>query len=460
MTATFALHTDLYQLTMLAAYFHHGEAHRRATCELFVRRLPKNRRFLVVAGLESVLRYLEQLRFTDAQIEALRQVPGLRKALSPAFVEFLRGFRFRGDVWAMPEGSIAFENEPLLRVEADLAEAQLIETFLLSTINHQTMVASKAARVVLALCGRAAFEFGTRRTHPLAAVDVARAAWIAGFEATSNVEAFDAFGIPARGTMAHMYVMAADDERSAFQKYAQVFPHSSYLVDTYDTLQGVQTALDVVGDQVTAVRLDSGDLVSLTKQTRALLKQRGREDVQIVVSSDLDEYEIERLVADGDFDAAGVGTRLATSDDAPSLGGVYKLTAIDGRPVAKLAEGKVTYPGAHQVFRVIRDGKFVHDWIGLTREPSYEFVETTPMLVQAMKQGRALEGFAAGGSETLAAMRARCRTGLESLPAEVSQVGPRTDRHEHFYAVKPSPALERLLEDVRASRRTTVPGAR
>jgi nicotinate phosphoribosyltransferase len=447
-----ALHTDLYQLTMLAAYFHHGEAHRRATCELFVRRLPKNRRFLVVAGLQQVLRYLEELRFSDAQVEALRQIPGLKKAMTSSFVEYLRGFRFRGDVWAMPEGTIAFENEPLVRVEADLGEAQMVETFLLSTINHQTMIASKAARVVLALKGRTALEFGTRRTHPLAAVDVARAAWIAGFEATSNVEAFDAFGVPARGTMAHMYIMAADDERAAFSKYARVFPRSSYLVDTYDTLNGVKTALDTVGEDVTAVRLDSGDLATLTKQTRALLKERGREDVQIVVSSDLDEYEIDRLIAEGDFDVAGVGTRLATSDDAPSLGGVYKLTLIDGRPVAKLAEGKVTYPGSHQVYRVFRDGRFGHDWLGLTREPSYEFVDTTPLLVQAMRGGRPVEPFVAGGAETLAAMRSRCRDGLAALPDVLRTTGPRSDRHEHFYEVKPSPALLRLLDEVRAQR--------
>ncbi|HEY1098540.1 MAG TPA: nicotinate phosphoribosyltransferase, partial [Myxococcota bacterium] len=343
MTATRALHTDLYQLTMLAAYFHHGEAHRRATCEMFVRRLPPNRRFLVVAGLERALRYLQELRFTDAQIEALKEIPGLKKAMSPAFVEYLRDFRFRGDVWAMPEGTIAFENEPLIRIDADLGEAQLVETFLLSCINHSTMIASKAARVVLSLQGRSALEFGTRRTHPDAAVDVARAAWIAGFEATSNVEAFAEHGVPARGTMAHMFVMASGSEREAFRKYQQVFSRSTYLVDTYDTIEGVRTALDVVGDDMTAVRLDSGDLATLSKQTRALLKERGRDDVKIVLSSDLDEYEIARLIKDGDFDSAGVGTRLATSDDAPSLGGVYKLTRIDGRPVAKLAEGKVTY---------------------------------------------------------------------------------------------------------------------
>ncbi len=456
MSNTHALHTDLYQLTMLAAYFHHGEAHRKATCELFVRRLPKNRRFLVVAGLERALRYLEELRFTDAQIEALRQVPGLKKAMSPGFVEYLRGFRFKGDVWAMPEGTVAFENEPLLRVEADLGEAQLVETFLLSCLNHQTMVASKAARVQLALKGRTALEFGTRRTHYAAAVDVARCAWIAGFEATSNVEAFDAFGIPCRGTMAHMFIMAADSEKKAFTKYARIFPQSSYLVDTYDTLEGVKIALDAVGDDVTSVRLDSGDLATLTKQTRALLKERKREDVKIFVSSDLDEYEIERLIVEGDFDVAGVGTRLATSDDAPSLGGVYKLTQIDGRPVAKLAEGKVTYPGSHQVYRFEKDGRFERDAVGLTKEPSYEFVNTTPLLVEVMKGGRPTPPFAVGGDETLATMRARCRDQIAMLPDVVKVIGPRTDTYEKHYDVKPSAALLKLLEQVKADRAIAV----
>ena len=451
MTATWALHTDLYQLTMLAAYFHHGEAQRKATCEMFVRRLPQNRRFLVVAGLERALRYLQELRFTDAQIEALKQVPGLQKAMSPAFVEYLRDFRFRGDVWAMPEGTIAFENEPLLRVEADLGEAQLIETFLLSCVNHSTMIASKAARVVLALKGRTALEFGTRRTHPDAAVDVARAAWIAGFEASSNVEAFAAHGVPARGTMAHMYVMASASEHEAFKKYQRIFAASTYLVDTYDTLEGVRTALDTVGDDVKGVRLDSGDLAALTKQTRALLKDRGREDVQITISSDLDEYEIERLIAVGDFDAAGVGTRLATSEDAPSLGGVYKLTKVDGRPVAKLAEGKVTYPGAHQVYRSERDGRFAFDWLGLDKEPGYDFVGTTPLLVEVMRGGRVADRFAHGGTETIAAMRARCRAGLAKLPDSVRVIGTRDDVRGGVYEVRPSPGLVQLLEQVIAT---------
>ena len=435
---THALHTDLYQLTMLASYFHQRQHEEHAVCEMFVRRLPKNRRFLVVAGLQRALDYLRELRFTDAQVEALREVPHLQKAMTPDFVEYLRAFRFTGDVWAMPEGTIAFENEPLVRVAAPLGEAQLIETYLLSTINHATMIASKAARVVLALDGRPALEFGTRRTHPEAAVDVARAAYIAGFEASSNVEAFKRFGVPARGTMAHMYIMACESEREAFAHYGSLFPHSAYLVDTYDTIEGVKTALDAVGDGVSAVRLDSGDLAALSREVRLLLKARGREDVKIVVSSDLDEYEIVALKANGDFDVAGVGTRVATSDDAPALGGVYKLVQIGDRPVAKLSAEKVTYPGAHQVYRHEKDGHLSFDTLGLVNEASYEVIDATPLLVPAMRAGKPVL------EDSLAAARARCRSGLTKLP-EALRVIERSNHHEHFFEVRPSEQLNKLL---------------
>ncbi len=439
---TFALHTDLYQLTMLASYFHQGRHQEPAVCEMFVRRLPKNRRFLVAAGLEKALHYLEGLRFTDAQIERLKDVAGFRKAMTQSFVEYLRSFRFTGDVDAMPEGTVAFENEPLLRVHAPLGEAQLVETFLLSAINHQTMIASKAARVVLSLKGRTALEFGTRRTHPEAAVDVARATYIAGFDASSNVEAFDAFGVPARGTMAHMYIMGSSSERDAFARYAQLFERSTYLVDTYDTLEGVKNALDVVGEGVAAVRLDSGDLAKLSREVRALLKARGREDVKIVLSSDLDEYAITRLLGDGDFDVAGVGTRVATSDDAPYLGGVYKLVMIGDRPVAKFSESKVTYPGAHQVYRAEKDGRFSGDSVGLLKEPSFAFVSTEPLLVPAMRAGEVCH------AEDIHKMRARCREHIAKLPDELKAV-ERTERHESLYPVRPSEQLMKLLDDVK-----------
>ena len=442
---THALHTDLYQLTMLASYFHQRQHEEPAVCEMFVRRLPKNRRFLVVAGLQRALDYLRGLRFTDAQIEALREVPHLKKAMTPDFVEYLRAFRFTGDVWAMPEGTVAFENEPLVRVAAPLGEAQLIETYLLSTINHATMIASKAARVVLALGGRPALEFGTRRTHPEAAVDVARAAYLAGFEASSNVEAFDRFEVPARGTMAHMYIMASASEREAFRHYGSLFPHSTYLVDTYDTVEGVKVALDAMGTGVSAVRLDSGDLAALSCEVRALLKARGRDDVKIVVSSDLDEYEIVKLTKSGDFDVAGVGTRVATSDDAPALGGVYKLVQIGGRPVAKLSADKVTYPGAHQVYRHEKDGVLAFDTLGMVDEATYEVLEAKPLLVPAMKAGKPVL------EDDLARARVRCRDELAKLPPAL-RVIERSNSHEHFYEVRPSEQLARLLQSLKQAR--------
>lgn len=442
---THALHTDLYQLTMLASYFHQRQHEERAVCEMFVRRLPKSRRFLVAAGLQRALEYLRTLRFSDAQVEVLREVPHLKKAMTPDFVEYLRAFRFTGDVWAMPEGTLAFENEPLLRVEAPLGEAQLVETYLLSTLNHATMIASKAARVVLALEGRPALEFGTRRTHPEAAVDVARAAYIAGFEASSNVEAFERFGVPARGTMAHMYIMASSSEREAFQHYGSLFPRSTYLVDTYDTVEGVKVALDAMGEGVTGVRLDSGDLASLSREVRALLKARGRSEVQIVLSSDLDEYEIVKLTREGDFDVAGVGTRVATSDDAPALGGVYKLVQIGNRPVAKFSADKVTYPGAHQVYRHEKDGKLSFDTLGMVDEASYEVLEAKPLLVPAMKAGKAVL------EDDLARARARCREELAKLPPAL-RVIERSNNHEHFYEVRPSEQLSQLLQSLKQAR--------
>lgn len=439
---TFALHTDLYQLTMLASYFHQGRHREKAVCEMFVRRLPANRRFLVFAGLDRVLKYLQCLSFTDMQVEALKEIPALRHAMTREFVEYLRGFRFSGNLFAVPEGTVVFENEPFIRVEASLGEAQLIETYLLSTINHATMIASKAARVVLSLQGRPALEFGTRRTHPDAAVDVVRSAYIAGFEASSNVEAFQEFGVPARGTMAHMYIMSSSSEREAFAAYSKTFPNSTYLVDTYSTLEGVRNALETVGQSVQAVRLDSGDLAALSKQVRTLLKDLGREDVKIVLSSDLDEYEIQRLIVEGDFDIAGVGTRLATSDDAPSLGGVYKLVEIEDRPVAKFSESKVTYPGAHQIYRHERDGKFTHDCVGLVKkEGGFETMVAKPLLIQVVQKGLRVH------SESLHRMRERCNEQINKLPDHIRVI----DKSDSFnrYEVRPTDRLSQLLAELK-----------
>ncbi|MCP4500298.1 MAG: nicotinate phosphoribosyltransferase [Deltaproteobacteria bacterium] len=443
MTPTYALHADLYQLTMLASYFHRGMHETPAQCEMFVRRLPKNRKFLVAAGLDQGLQMLQNLRFTDAQIESLKEVPGLKEAMSYDFVEYLRGFRFRGTVHAVPEGTVLFENEPFLRVEADLASAQLVETFLLSALNHQTNIASKAARVVLAAKERSVMEFGTRRTHPHAAVDVARAAYIAGFSGTSNVEAFERYGVPARGTMAHMYVMASDDEEQAFKAYGDLYNKSTFLIDTYDTMRGLDRAVETLGDNMSAVRIDSGDLAVMSKKVRARLKELGREDIKIVLSSDLDEYALEDLEVNGDYDAAGVGTRIATCDDAPSLGGVYKLVQIGERMVAKFSESKVTYPGAHQIYRHEKGGVFDFDHLGMVGEKSYPFIDAEELLICVMKDGVRLH------QESIHDMRARCRQQIAKLPAKLREIGLRIDEREHLFEVRASDSLLKALEKCR-----------
>ncbi len=341
-----ALSTDLYELTMAAAYFESGLARQPATFELFVRQLPPRRSFLIVAGLAQALDFLENLRFTTDEIDYLRGQP-VFKNVRPEFFAFLKDLRFTGEVWAMPEGTVAFANEPLLRVTAPILEAQIVETALLSIINHQTMIASKAARVVAAARGRPVIEFGTRRAHGIeAGLLGARAAYIGGCAGTSHVEAGLRFGIPIFGTMAHSFVMAFEREQEAFDAFLKVFPDTAtILLDTYDT---IAAAKSLRGRKIPAVRLDSGDIVTLSRQVRQILDEAGMRQTKIFVSGDLDEDRITELLdAGAPIDAFGVGTRLATSYDAPALGGVYKL--VSGR--CKLSAEKATYPLAKQVWR-------------------------------------------------------------------------------------------------------------
>ncbi|WP_104987368.1 nicotinate phosphoribosyltransferase [Sorangium cellulosum] len=454
-----ALHTDLYQLTMAAGYFHRGMTSRVATCELFVRRLPSHRRFLVAMGLERIVRYLEQLRFTDEQIAYLSTLPALADAMTPAFCDYLRSFRFHGDVWAVPEGTVFFPNEPLLRVTAPLIEAQLIETFALSAVNHATTVASKAARIVLAAGDAGVIEFGTRRAHPEAALDAARAAYAVGCVGTSNVEAGMRFGIPVLGTAAHMWTMAHPTEEAAFEGYVAVFPSAAILlIDTYDTLVGAARAAAVARDKLKGVRLDSGDLGALSVAVRKILDDAGCTSAKIVASGDLNEHRIAELRRAGaPIDLYGVGTDLVTSIDAPSLGGVYKLVEIDGVepgaarvPIAKFSEGKATLPGAHQVHR-FRDpsGKLARDVIALESEPIPAGAE--PLLAPVVKRGVRL-----APPEGLGAVRARVREQLGALPDALRQIDDAPQPGAPV-AVDVSPALGALVEAVRAR---VVAGAR
>jgi nicotinate phosphoribosyltransferase len=452
-----ALRTDLYQLTMAAGYFHRGMASRTATCEMFVRRLPRGRRFLVAMGLERFLRYLEDLRFTDEQIAYLSTIPALADAMTPAFGDYLRAFRFRGDVWAVPEGTAFFAREPILRVTAPLIEAQIVETFLLSAVNHATMVASKAARVVLSAGDAGVVEFGTRRTHPEAALDAARAAYAVGFAGTSNVEAGMRFGLPVVGTAAHMWTMAHPSEEAAFEAYVAVFPSASILlIDTYDTLEGARRAAVIARDKLKGVRLDSGDLGALSAAVRRILDDAGCASARIVASGDLNEHKIAELRRAGaPIDLYGVGTDLVTSRDAPALGGVYKLVEIgegaELAPIAKFSEGKATLPGAHQLYRARGDGgQIARDVIALADEPAPEGAE--PLLAQVMRAGARVVP-----PEGLDAIRGRARREIAGLPEalraiEDTEAGRSDDDGPAAPAFAPelSPRLRRLIDRVRA----------
>ena len=351
--------TDLYELTMAAGYFETGLATRAATFELSIRRLPQHREFIIVAGLPQAIEYLQGLSFDAAEIEYLRSVPQLAGAPS-SFFERLASFRFEGDVWAVPEGTPLFAGEPLMTVRGPLWQAQIAEPYLLSMIGFQTLVATKAARMVEAAAGRGVVEFGTRRAQsPGAGVLAGRAAYVGGCLGTSNVLTGFRYGIPVFGTAAHSWVQAFPDELDAHRALQKLLgPQTVYLIDTYDTLEGARKAASL-GRPLWGVRLDSGDLAALAREVRRILDGAGLADAKIMASGDLNEYKIGALVAEGaPIDAFGVGTELATSSDAPALGAIYKLVEIEEdcatRYTAKFSEDKATLPGAKQIYRQAR----------------------------------------------------------------------------------------------------------
>jgi nicotinate phosphoribosyltransferase len=408
------LATDLYQLTMAAAYHDNGR-NERASFELFARKLPRERSYLIVAGLEQALDYLRRLSFTSDEIEYLRGLPAFDH-VSPKFFDYLRDFRFSGDVWAMPEGTVAFAGEPLFRVTAPLIEAQIVETYLLATINFQTLIATKASRIVDAAQGRGIIEFGARRAHGFgAAIYAARAAFIGGCIGTSNVEAGRMFDIPVYGTAAHSFTMAFEREIDAFRAYFKVFPDSStLLLDTYDTIDAARLATEF-GQELRGVRLDSGDLIELSKRVRAILDEAGMRQTKILASGDLNEFKIAEMIAAGaPIDLFGVGTDLSTSRDAPALGGVYKLVEVevDGRvePKLKLSPDKATYPYRKQVWRATSSGGlFVGDIIARADETD---LPGAPLLEPVMCEG---QGVATPPGLREAQERARLQ--LAGLPA-------------------------------------------
>lgn len=385
-----ALLTDLYQLTMAAGYYTAGKHREIATFELFVRRLPYNRNYYLAAGLAQAVDYLLHLRFTAEEIAWLRGLPQFSRA-APGFFDYLANLRFTGDLFGMPEGTPVFPNEPILTVRAPLIEAQLVETYLLATIGFETLIATKAARIVEAAASAAVVEFGTRRAHgPESGVLAARAAYIGGCTGSSNVEAGFRFGVPVYGTSAHSWVMSFSSETESFRQLQQLLGEGTiYLIDSYDTLEGARKAI-ALGRPIAGVRLDSGNLLELSRGVRAILNQVGLADVKIMATSDLNEYRIlELTAAAAPIDLYGVGTDLATSADSPSLGAVYKLVELEAdgvkRYTAKYSEEKHTRPGAKQVFRYRN-----RDLIGCAWECPPDEEPAEALLRPVLAQGRLL----------------------------------------------------------------------
>lgn len=422
--------TDLYQLTMAAGYFQAGKAEEVAAFELFVRRLPRNRNFVIAAGLQQAVGYLLNLRFEEEELAYLRGLPQFAGA--PAgFFEALKGFRFSGDVYAVPEGTPVFAGEPLLMVRAPLLEAQIPETYLLSMIGFQTLIATKAWRAAEAADGRSVVEFGTRRAHsPEAGVLAGRAAYIGGCAGTSNTLAGFRYGIPVFGTAAHSWVLSFPTEVESFRQLQQLLgPATVYLIDTYETLEGARLAAGL-GRPMWGVRLDSGNLVELSRGVRRILDEAGLKEAKIMATGDLNEYKIlELIAARAPIDAFGVGTDLATSGDAPSLGAVYKMVEVESQGVkrytAKLSTDKSTVPGAKQVFRYADHDEIACSW----ESPAYvDDRHPEALLRPVISRGELVEPL----PEARAA-RELCAASLERLPRAIRSL---------FYAKEPYPVRQ------------------
>jgi len=463
--------TDLYELTMLAGYLDEGMDDTPAVFDLFFRHNPFKGGYAVFAGLDTTLAYLEELRFTE---EELAYLAGLG-LFNDRFIQFLRGFRFRGTVTAIPEGTVVFGREPLVTVEGTLAEAQFVETALLNIVNFQTLIATKAARVCRMAGKAAVIEFGLRRAHgPDGGLSVARAAYIGGARSTSNVEAGHRFGIPVRGTHAHSWIMAFPDELTAFRKYAEVFPDSCILlVDTYDTLKsGIPHAIAVAkelreqGHELVGVRIDSGDLAYLSREARRMFDEAGFPGARIVASNEIDEYVIESILAEGGkVDIYGVGTKLATGmgEGGGALGGVYKLVRIGDRPKLKVTSdiAKATLPDRKRLLRAVSpDGAFLMDIMALRDERvqpgDMVYNPANPLerkqipadsRLEELRQVVMTEGKRTFPAPTLEAMADRCADQLDRLPQGcLRHINP------HIYKVSISRGLNdlrnRLMDEV------------
>jgi nicotinate phosphoribosyltransferase len=433
--------TDLYELTMAAGYWQTG-FDATATFELFVRHLPPHRNYLVAAGLEQALDYLEHVDFTAEEIDYLRGHEMFRH-IRPQFFDYLATLRFTGDVWAMPEGTLAFPGEPIMRVTAPVIQAQIMETYLLATLSYQTMIASKAARIFTAARGRPIVDFSARRAHGApASLFSARAAEIGGCLGTSNTLAGQQFGIATYGTQAHSWVMAHETEAEAFAAFLDAFPlGAALLVDTYDVRNAVKKIISM-GRKPASIRLDSGDITADSRRARRALDRAGWKDVKIFASGDLDEYKIARLLGgDAAIDSFGVGTALGAPGDAPHVNLIYKLVEVERggkvREAAKFSRAKVTYPGRKQVFRYLSSaGEFKSDTIALEDEAP---AGGQPLLVEVMRAGRRVAIL-----EPVSVLRDRCITSLARLPDRYRRIN-----RTAIYPVRHSPRLKALQEKVR-----------
>jgi nicotinate phosphoribosyltransferase len=416
--APHVLLTDLYQINMLQAYWREG-MRDEAVFSLLLRRLPERRNYVLACGLDDALGVLESLRFADADLTYLASLG----TYDDGFLAWLRGLRFTGSVRAVPDGTPIFPFEPILEVAAPIAEAQLAESLVMNQVHLQTVLATKAARVVHAARGRTVVDFGMRRMHGAdAALKGARAFYVAGVDATSNVRAGQVYGIPVAGTMAHSYVQAHEREADAFRAFAELYPETILLVDTYDTLAGVEKAIALCRSlgsdvRIRGIRLDSGDLADLARRARALLDRAGLPELRIFASGDLDEERITALLDVGaPIDAFGVGTRMGISADAPSLDLAYKLVEYAGRGRLKTSTGKATLPGRKQVFRREEAGVAVGDALTLCDER----VDGRPLLEPVMSGGKRLEA----GRRSLAEARARAGAEIARLPLRLRSIEP------------------------------------
>ncbi len=434
----FALNTDLYELTMAAGYFAAGKTDEIATFELSARRLPENRNFLLAAGLAQAIDYLQNLSFHPEEVDYLRSL-GQFSNTPPEFFDFLLGLRFTGDLFAVPEGTPVFPNEPIAIVRAPIIQAQMVETYLLSTFAFQTSIASKAARCVIAANGRSIVEFGSRRAHgPEAGLFAARAAYIGGCSGTSNTEAGRRFGIPVSGTAAHSWTMAFENERQSFIALQKLLGENTvFLLDTYDTIGGAKLAAEL-GKPIWGVRLDSGDLLSLSREVRRILDTAGLQSAKIFATNDLDEHRIAELVEGGaSIDAFGVGTALATSSDAPSVSAVYKMverkTGGNVQYTAKFSGEKSTRPGAKQIYRFTD-----HDILALQTECSDAF-GSSPLIRPSLHDGELVER-----EPRITDVRSHARKNIAALPRELLDL----KRHVS-YRVEVSARLDELTESLR-----------